>query len=400
MAVWHGVESLRSGAMSAQVTRPGPTRVALDTGPLLGHRTGIGTTVALLLEGFATLDAPPDVRSYALSFRGDLPSGTTRLPLPAAAAHRLWGRMSHPRLDRWLGDAQVVHGTNHVVPPTRRPRLVSVYDTWFLTHPDGVHPDVARMAAVLRRSVHDGAVLHTSSHASADRLRDLFGPLRRDLRIEVVHLGTPPRPPAHDRPDRTTPDLPGDLAGRSWVLALGTRERRKNLPTLVEAYGRATASMGAVEREAVRLVVAGAPGNDDEAITAAVERLPADVRHHVLLLGSVTDARKTDLLSGAAVLAYPSLDEGFGLPLLEAMDLGVPVVASTAGSIPEVAGPAARLVPSDDVDGLAAALHAVLTDEAERLRLGRLGRERAAAFTWTETARRMADLYSALAAGS
>jgi glycosyltransferase involved in cell wall biosynthesis len=121
------------------------------------------------------------------------------------------------------------------------------------------------------------------------------------------------------------------------------------------------------------------------------------VRHQVLLLGAVTDGRKQALLAGARALAYPSLDEGFGLPILEAMAAGTPVVASTAGSIPEVAGDAALLVAPDDVDGLASALASLLDDDAERRRLAEAGRHRASRFTWADTARGMADLYSSLA---
>jgi glycosyltransferase involved in cell wall biosynthesis len=370
-------------------------RVAIDVGPLLGHRTGIGMTVAALLDGFRAIHGAPRVHPYALSFRGSLEPGTTRLPLPALVAHRLWARAARPRLDHWLGDVDVIHGTNHVVPPSRHARLVSVYDTWFLTNPDGVHPDVARMAAVLRRSVRDGAVVHTSSHASAERLRDLLSVRGNAPRVEVIHLGTPPPPEPTD--PSVPPDLPSELAGRSWVLALGTREKRKNLPQLVRAYGAAMSAGDPSGRHGSRLVIAGAPGNDDPAIEAAVEALPNDLRHQVLLLGAVSDSRKQALLQGARVLAYPSLDEGFGLPLLEAMAAGTPVVASTAGSIPEVAGDAALLVAHDDTDGLASALVRVLEDDDLCHTLEQAGRRRAAQFTWADTARAMTDLYSSLA---
>jgi glycosyltransferase involved in cell wall biosynthesis len=380
---------------SPGVRRTDGPRVAIDVGPLLGSRTGIGMTVAALLDGFTEIEGAPQVRRYALSFRGDLEPGTTRLPVPALIAHRLWAQSARPRLDHWLGDVDVVHGTNHVVPPTRRARLVSVYDTWFLTNPDGVHPDVARMAAVLRRSVREGAVVHTSSHASAERLRELLTVNGREPRVEVIHLGTPPSPEPPD--PEVAPDLPIELTGRSWVLALGTREKRKNLPTLVRAYGAALSALGPSGRRESRLVIAGAPGNDDPAIDAAIGALPTDQRHQVLLLGTVSDSRKHALLHGARVLAYPSLDEGFGLPILEAMAAGTPVVASTAGSIPEVAGDAALLVAHDDVDGLASALVSLLDDDDLRRSLEQAGRRRAAQFTWTDTARAMTDLYSSLA---
>lgn len=368
-------------------------RVALDTGPLLGQRTGIGVTVAALVEAFSALEEPPEISPYAISFRGDIPDGTRRLPLPATVAHRIWSRASLPRMDHWLGDVDVVHGTNHVVPPSRHPRLVSVYDAWFLAHPEGVHADVRRAAAVLRRSVREGAVVHTCSHASADALRDLLGRERRDLRIEVVHLGTLP---VGQVVDATTAAVP-ELAGRPWILAVGTREKRKNLSTLIRAFGAAMDSLGEIDGAGWRLVLAGGAGNDDPAIEAALAELRPSRAAQVLLLGRVDDDRKAWLLRGATALAYPSLDEGFGLPLLEAMDAGIPVVASTAGSIPEVAGDAALLVAPTDVDALAHALVTVATDDTERRRLTTSGHARARHFDWADTARAMTDLYSALA---
>lgn len=363
--------------------------VAVDTGSLIGARTGIGRSVAALLDAFGELDPAPLVRPYVLSFRGDLPAGTARLPIPAAVAQRLWSRLDRPRLDRWLGDVDVVHGPNHVVPPSRRPRLVSVYDAWFLRHPDAVRPDVRRMGDVLRRSVRAGAVVHTSSHATAEQLRELLRPVRRDPRIEVVHLGALPVDPPRDAAAARLPALDG----RRWILALSTREKRKNLPALVRAFGLASTILG----DDTVLVVAGGPGDDDAAIGDAVAALPADVGARVVVTGRVDDERKAWLLHGASALAYPSLDEGFGHPLLEAMAAGVPVVASTAGSIPEIAGDAALLVPATDDQALADALVTALEDAGERARLVGAGRARVAQFTWADTARRLLAVYRDLA---
>jgi glycosyltransferase involved in cell wall biosynthesis len=370
-------------------------QVAVDTGSLLGARTGIGVSVAAMLDAFTLLDDPPLVHPYVTSFRGSLPEGTTRLPLPAAVAHRVWGRIDRPRLDRWLGNVDVIHGPNHVVPPSRRPRLVSVYDTWFLRHPDDVHPDVRRMSQVLRRSVRSGAVIHTSSHATADQLRDVLSGDRAgtsDLRIEVVHLGALPVATPVD-PQRSR--FPA-LDTRRWILAMSTRERRKNLPALVRAFGLMAGDAASSLGDDVVLVIAGGPGNDDPAIAHEIAALPAAIGARVIITGRVDDDQKSWLLHGASVVAYPSLDEGFGHPLLEAMAAEVPVVASTAGSIPEIAGDAALLVDPSDDHALAAALLRALDDSGERARLVASGRERVRSFTWANTARGLADVYRAL----
>src|SRR6476659_3216024 len=107
------------GSFARSRTRSAHTvRIALDVGPLHGHRTGVGVAVAELAAALAVHDGVA-VRPYVLSFRSRPAPPTRRLPLPAALAHRLWSRTDGPRVDRWLGDVQVVHGTNYVVPPTR-----------------------------------------------------------------------------------------------------------------------------------------------------------------------------------------------------------------------------------------------------------------------------------------
>jgi len=144
---------------------PGP--VAIDVGPLAGPLTGVGAAVAELIAAFADLPDPPVLRPYALSFRATLPTGTTRLRYPAALAHRLWSHVEWPDAGRRLGRPALVHGTNYVVPPARCPRLVSVYDCWFLRHPEDVHPDVARAGA--RRSWTCAAVARDDTWTIAPR---------------------------------------------------------------------------------------------------------------------------------------------------------------------------------------------------------------------------------------
>ncbi len=354
-----------------------PLRVAFDTGPLHGPKTGIGYAVEAM---HTALSARDDVylTDYVLSFRAELAPGTRRLPLPAALAHRLWARTPHPRVDRWLGDCDLVHGTNYVVPSTRLPRLVSVYDCWFLDHPELANPVVRRAGGVLRAAVAAGAVVHTSSHATESRVRDLFP----GAAVQTVHLG----PLTLSAPAATAP-IP-ELVGRPFVLAIGTLERRKNVPTLVRAFGRL-----AGEHPEAMLVVAGGSGDDDEAVQRAIDSLGTPAAGRVLLTGRVDEPVRSWLLHEATVLAYPSLDEGFGFPLLDAFQVGTPVVAGRAGSIPEVAGDAALLCePLDDAQ-LADALSLALTDEATRARLMAAGHRRWRDFGWERCATDLIDLY-------
>ncbi len=355
--------------------------VAFDVGPLAGRRTGIGAGVAALRTALAD-DDRLSLLPYLLSFRARPQDGVRRLPLPAAAAHRLWSHIDHPRADRWLAGAAVVHGTNYVVPPTRIPRVVSVYDCWFLRNPTQAHPDVVRAGRVLARSVRRGAVVHASSHATADAVRELFP----GADVRVVHLAPIAMPAA-------AAGCPiAELDGRDFIVAVATLERRKNLPQLVRAFG----AIASVHPD-TRLVLAGGDGDDRPAIDAAVDALPRDVGARVLFTGYVDDAVRAWLLHHARVLAYPSLDEGFGFPLLDAMSAGLPIVASTAGSIPEVAGDAALLADADDLDGLAAALLTALGDEAERERMVAAGTRRLTELSWRSTADQLIGLYRELA---
>src|SRR3954447_22348183 len=162
-------------------------RVAFDAGPLAGVRTGVGQAVAAIRDALGRR-GDVHLEEYVVSFRAALTSGERRLPMPAALAHRLWSHTDHPRADRWLPGVEVVHGTNYVVPPSRRPRLVSVYDCWFLRNPEAAHPDVRRAGEVLRRAIRSGAAVHVSSQATADALTELLGATD----ITVIPLGPLP----------------------------------------------------------------------------------------------------------------------------------------------------------------------------------------------------------------
>lgn len=364
--------------------REGP-RVAIDVGPLHGPRTGVGNAVAWTLDALAGEDLT--TLPYVTSMRASVRPPERRLPIPAAVALRMWARPvpdSVRRLHhRWLGRPDVVHGTNYVAPPVPVPTLVSVYDCWFLANPAETNRDVGLAAAALRRVVADGAHVVTSSDASAARAGELLA----TTRVTAVALGPPPPPP-----DPVPDDAVGALEHEPFVLAIGSVERRKNLATLVAAFGQLAA-----EHDSVRLVIAGAPADDTTAVDRAIASLAPSIRARVMVTGPVTDGRKTWLLRAATTLAYPSLDEGFGFPILEAQQVGTPVVGSTAGSIPEVAGDAALLGAPTDVDTLAANLHAAVTDDDERAALIARGRANVARFSWTRTAAELAALYGRLA---
>lgn len=271
-----------------------------------------------------------------------------------------------------------MHGTNYVVPPTGWPTVVSVHDLTLFQRPELVQPVVRLFAPVIRRAVAAGAYVHTISQTVADQV----GTLLDTDRVRVVYPG-----PTYD-PDQAVGLVPAAISGRRFVLTMGTREPRKNLPRLVEAFGRLHQ-----QQPDLLLVLAGLPGSDDDAIAHAVGQLSTAAADRVRLLGYVDDETRAALFQSASAFAYPSLDEGFGLPLLEAMHYGVPIVTSTAGALPEVAGDAALLIDPNDVTQLYEALAAALTDDAARARLIAAGHRRTQKFSWSAATNGMVDLY-------
>lgn len=351
-------------------------RIAIDIGPLHGHRTGVGTAVSHLVDHLGN-DTDLDLLPYLLSFRAKPVAGQLRLPIPAQVATRCWSRTDWPRADRWMTDVDVVHGTNYVAPPTRRPRVISVYDCWFLAHADQANPDVTRAGMILRRAAERGAWIHTSSEATAVQARRL---LNTD-RVRAIHLGPPDPIPDATQPTPTV----AHLEGHRFILAIGTTERRKRHPWLAEVFSTLDTDL--------HLVHAGAPSDDSDALLRTIASMPASVSERVHLLGPIDAATRSWLLRNAAVLAYPSLDEGFGFPILEAQSVGAPMVATHAGSIPEVGGEGVLTTAPDDRQGFAEALLRAASDGPERARLVAAGTANLERFSWTRTTEKIVDLY-------
>ncbi len=344
-------------------------RVGLDVTPLIGHRTGVGAFVAHLLGALEALADPPEVVGWALTARADaVPAGSRRFPYPARLALPLWGHAGHPSGRRTLRGLDVVHGTNFVAPPTGLPTVITIHDLTFLDTRPAFVP-------VVRRLLGRGAWVHAPSQAVAEAVTERLG----CRRIEVI-----PHGPTSIGPDDPSVRLP-DIDGRPFVLAVGAADRRRNLPRLVQAFDEAHAA-----EPGLHLVLAGAAaGPDAGAVRLAVSTLAPGARARVHVLGPVPAPVRDALVHRAAVLAVPSLDEGFGFPVLEAQQVGTPVVASTAGALPEVAGAGAVLVDPRDVAGLASALLTALDDPA----LVERGRANVARFSWAGAAAALASLY-------
>jgi len=371
---------------------PAGPRVAVDLTSLLSRLTGVGVFVRDLT---ARLAARPDVSltGYAVTWRGRhrlgevAPQGVAVVDRPMAARplHELWRRTDHPRIDHWIGRHDAVWGPNYVVPPTRAGALVTVHDLTTVHYPELADGFTLAYPDLVRRAIRRGAWVHTPSAFVRDEVIDHFGadPARV---VAIPHGVTVPAAVCSSQGGAGARLVGGDR----YVLAVGTVEPRKDLPTLVAAFDTV-----AGDDPYLRLVIAGADGWGASALADAI----AASRHgdRVVRLGWVDDGDRAALLREAAVFAYPSLYEGFGLPPVEAMAAGVPVVTTRAGSLPEVCGDGAELVPPRDADALAEAIGRLLTDPAHRAALVERGHRVAAGYDWDVTGARFAALLAQVA---
>jgi glycosyltransferase involved in cell wall biosynthesis len=324
-------------------------------------------------------------RAPATLLTAELPAGllarTTRLP--ARALFALWRHSDRPRVERWTGPADLVHGTNFVVPPADAPQLVTVHDLTFLHSPELCRPEVrVSYGPLVEAAIRRGATIHVPSDFVGAEVRDAFG--LGPERVRRIYYGVAPTGHGDAAVGR-------EVAGSDrYLLALGTIEPRKNYPRMVRAF-----DLVAAHDPDVVLVIGGADGWGVAELDVTLAGLTHQDR--VRRLGYVGERLRSDLLAGARALVFPSLYEGFGHPPLEAMGAGLPVVTATTGALPEAVGDAALLVDPLDVDALADALERILGDDTLRAELVVRGRERVARYTWSECCGQFRALYGELA---
>lgn len=360
-------------------------RILVDYRPALRARTGVGEAVHELARAYShTYD--DEIVLFTSSWKDRLDPRVPRAMgaawvdrrIPVRVLNTLWHRASWPPVELLAGPIDVVHAAHPLLIPARRAaQVVTVYDLFFLTDPERTRAEIRRdyvpLAADHARRA-DAVV--TSSCYTRDRLVGDLG-VAAD-RVYICPLGAP----SWRRLGRR-PHVPAD----GCVLFVGTLEPRKNIGVLLDAYERLAA-----RRAVPRLVLAGGAGPDAREWLARIARPPLNA--HVAYRGYVAEADREALFAEARLLVLPSLDEGFGLPALEAMAAGIPVIASNRGSLPEVVGDAGTLVDPTDVDGLAAAIERSLTDDALAEAQGALGLARAATFTWQRGASVLRDAYT------
>jgi glycosyltransferase involved in cell wall biosynthesis len=297
------------------------------------------------------------------------PMAGRTVPLPRPVLYEMWARAGWPKVGRGL---DLVHSTTVIAAPSRCPNIVTIHDLAFLHDGGHVHDRGARLfeRSLARVRRHADLVLCSSTATMDDCER---AGISRD-RLRLVLLGTDARP--------ASPDAVRDvrvhhgIAGR-YLLSVGTAEPRKNLARLIEAF---STQRDAPNGEAHTLVIVGPRGWGDQPLGTAVAGPPIP---GVRLLGEVTPDDLAALYSGADALVYPSLREGFGLPVLEAMGHGTAVVTSRGTATEEVAGGAAVLVDPLDPADIARGIDEALVHRDELVTAGGI---RARQLSWRATA--------------
>ena len=373
-------------------------RIGVDYTAAVRQKAGIGRYARSLIRALARLDHE---NAYVLLSAGKEQDGEPwpanfclrTLPLTDRHLSILWQKLRLPLPVEWLtGRLDLFHSPDFVLPPVRRARTVlTIHDLSFLRHPDCSSPALLEylMSAVPRSVARADLVLADSQSTQRD-LIELMGV--DAARIRVVY-------PAVDE-TFVRSDQAGVAAVRAryqidgpYILSLGTLQPRKNYVRLIEAFGMLKETSGIPHR----LVIGGGPGWLYEPIYETIERL--GLQAEVRMLGYVDEGDLPALYTGADVFAFPTLYEGFGIPVLEAMACGTPVVASNTSSLPEAAGDAALLVSPTDTEAMAEAIGLAIDDADLRAHLVQSGLMQCQRFSWTASARELHSAYMELLHG-
>ncbi len=309
------------------------------------------------------------------------------LRVPGQLKRLYWNTVRTPTIERLLGAFDIFHSTDPLLPATRRKAIITVHDVVYARFPQWVERRVVRWGKHLRSNIaRADAIVAVSSNTKRDVV-ELFS-----VPESKVHVIYPIVSPifTHHAGDQDEDVLIRYNLLQPYILFVATIEPRKNVMCLLEAYDRMPQSL----RNEVRLVLVGRQGwKSEETVRAIVARQRAG---HVCWLQEVSDAELPALYRRALMFVYPSLYEGFGLPVAEALACGTPVIASRVASIPEIAGNAAVLVEPGDADALSTTMASLANDGAQRRHLQRRGPELVCQFSAQHAVEKILSLYKSL----
>lgn len=362
-------------------------RILVDYRPALRARTGVGEYVHNLVRAYTSAHSREAVVLFTSSWKDrpdpcigrELQAHMVDRRIPVRVLNYCWHRLEWPPVEWLAGACDVVHAAHPLLIPARRAaQVVTIHDLYFLTEAAGTRAEIRRDYAALvadhARRAH--AVVTSTVHG-----RSLIAG-RLGVSPDHIYVCPPGAPvwPSIGHAPRLSPG--------GYLLFVGSLEPRKNVGTLLDAYEHLLAQLPA----APDLVLAGRATPDAAGWLARLARPPLAGRaRHV---GYVDDDRREGLYAGARALVLPSWDEGFGLPALEAMSAGVPVVASNRGALPEVVGSGGTLLDPADPGAWAAALARLVTDDQWATAQAEAGLARARAFRWEATVQELQRAYT------
>jgi glycosyltransferase involved in cell wall biosynthesis len=368
-------------------------RVLVDYRSALRQRSGVGEythqlAAALLRRATANGRGPGlDLWLFSSSWKDRLTldpdvAGAHAVDrrIPVSLLNFAWHRLAWPPAELLAGERfDVTHALHPLIVPARKAAaVVTIHDLNFLTHPERTRAEVKRdYPGLVRDHAHRASRIVTVSEFTANEIVTRLNVPRE--KIVVCSPAAPAWAPLEARPRE------------GYVLFFGTLEPRKNIGGLLDAYEQIIGPNKAGHNERPLLVLAGRATDEARPWLERIERPPfkGRVRH----IGYVDPGSRRELYAGARLLVQPSFEEGFGIPVLEAMSLGLPVVAANRGALPEVLGDAGVLVDPERPDEIADAMHRLLSDEALADACAARGRARAHAFNWDRTAARVYDTY-------
>jgi glycosyltransferase involved in cell wall biosynthesis len=391
-------------------------RITVDYTPAVHQGAGIGRLTRELAQALLKV---PSTHTFSFFVMGkpprDVPLSnvmhTAHLPLRVGRytdrwLYRVWFKANIPLpVQTWSGPCDLYHATDFVLPPLQpgTPSVLTVHDLSFERDPGSAPPRlIPFLKKVVPASARRANHIVADSYATARDLITLYG-ISPD-KITTIHSGVHPRFSPFNgtlfqqrRRDYVLKKY--NIADSPFVLAVGTMQPRKNHLRLVQAFaeivkggvGRGEGTRSSHHAPHSTLIIAGGKGWLYDEVLAEVKRLGIEDR--VKFIGFADDVDLPHLYRAARVFAFPSIYEGFGLPILEAMASGVPVVASNASSLPEVVGDAGAQIDPFDVNALALALDTALHDEAWRRQAIERGLARIAEFTWTRAAEQLLSVY-------
>ena len=356
-------------------------RILVDYRAALRARTGVGEYIHELVRAYC--GAYGDEMMLFSSSWKDRPDaavaramGATLVDrrIPVRALNLLWHRAEWPPAETLAGAVDVTHSAHPLLLPSRAAaQVVMIHDLNFLSHPERTRAEIRRdYPALTRDHAHRADAIIVPPHFTA-------GEVERKLEVPAGRIGVC-SPGAPDWSPRTA------VPPNGYVLFVGTLEPRKNVGTLLDAYERLLA-----RRRPPDLVLAGKATDESGAWLERIGRPP--LAGHARHIGYVEAADRKALYEGAAVLVQPSYEEGFGIPVLEAMTIGVPVVAANRGALPEVLGDAGLLFEAEDADALESALDRMLTDQSLAAASAAKGAVRSQGFRWDRAAERVIEVY-------